>query len=448
MKKFLLRAVFPLLAAVPAFAAAPADLDVTREVHGPRIAEPRLAEVRLDAAVLAATRPGFPDLRLFDTAGTEIPRAIEPLYTTRTQTNRQAIAATATELRELSGNRIEARFEIPRNMPNPDAFDIRTPLKDFIRTVNVSGSRDGITWQPLVQNAVIFDYTRYMDLRRTEIPLPSNVLHYFSIEIGNASEERAQPLIRLVQRDGRDSSRAFDLLQTPFRIDGVDFWRETTLQAQDKPVLQEWPHAGIQVKQEPKTKTTEIHLETALAPLSRIQLETPAHNFQRRASVMVPTVTNGRRSWRSIGNGAFTRVDLPGYARDDVALDFPETRAEELRIVIHDDDNPPLEIADLHTFGPAYRLLWLADPGTDYRLAYGNEELALPDYDLFAIRTALEKGLAPDVWQLAEAGPAAAIAKHFRLGAFLARPAVFGSLLFLAALALLGLLAKALKKAA
>ena len=429
-------------------AATPADLNVVRDLRGPAITAPRLAEVRLDPAILAATRPGFPDLRLFDTAGTEIPRAIEPLYTTRTQTNREAIAASATELRELPQNRLEARFVIPRDKPCPDALDIRTPLKDFIRTVSVSGSRDGITWQPLVQNAVVFDYTRFMDIRRTEIPLPSNGLHYFSVEIGNASEERAQPLIRLVQRDGRDASRAYDLLQTPFRIDGIEFWRETTTQVKDQPVLQEWPHAGFKVQQDAKAKTSTIRLATALAPISRIQLETPARNFQRRASVMVPAVTDGRRSWRTIGQGAFTRVDLPGYTRDDVALDFPETRAEELRLVIHNDDNPPLELTDLHTFGPAYRLLWLADPGAAYRLAYGSEQLAPPAYDLFAIRTALEKGLEPDAWELADGGQAAPVAKPFRLGAFLARPAVFGTILFLAALALLGLLAKALKKAA
>ena len=445
MKNILFCAVL-LPCAAAAFAAAPADLDVTRDLRGPAISTPRLAEVRLDAAILAATRPGFPDLRLFDTAGTEIPRAIEPLCTTRTQTNRQAITAAATELRELPQNRLEARFELPRDKPAPDALNIRTPLKDFIRTVSVSGSRDGITWQPLVQNAVIFDYTRFMDIRRTEIPLPSNGLHYFSVEIGQASEERAQPLIRLVQRDGRDASRAFDLLQTPFRIDGIEFWRETTREVQDQPVLQKWPHAGLKVTQDTKAKTTVVLLETDLAPLRRIQLETPARNFQRTVSVMAPVITNGLQAWRSIGKGTVTRIELPGCTRDEVAVDFPEIRARELRILIYNADNPPLEISDLHPFGPAYRLLWLADPGAAYRLAYGNAELAPPAYDLFAIRTALEKGLEPDAWELADGGQAAPVAKHFRLGAFLARPAVFGTILFLAALALLGLLARALKK--
>ena len=448
MKNILLRTALPLLAAAAAFAAAPADLDVIRDLRGPAISTPRLAEVRLDAAILAATRPGFPDLRLFDAAGTEIPRAIEPLCTTRTRTNRQAIAATATALRELPENRLEARFEIPTNQPAPDVLDIRTPLKDFIRTVRVSGSPDGQEWQPLVTAAEIFDSTRFLDLRRTEIPLPRNSCRFFSIEIGNASEERAQPLIRLVQQNGRNASRAYDLLQTPFRIDRVDFWRETTLQVQDKPVLQEWPHAGLKVTQDAKAKTTVVHLETDLAPLRRIQLETPARNFQRTVSVMAPVMTNGFQAWRSIGKGTITRVDLPGCTRDEVAVDFPEIRARELRILLYNADNPPLEISDLHPFGPAYRLLWLADPGAAYRLACGHAELAAPAYDLFAIRTALEKGLEPDRWELVDSGPAIPAAKPFRLGAFLARPAVFGTLLFLAALALLGLLAKALKKTA
>ncbi|HOO21256.1 MAG TPA: hypothetical protein PL011_07710, partial [Kiritimatiellia bacterium] len=47
-------------------APAPADFAATRRIESRPISSPRLAEVRLDAPLLAATRAGFPDLRLFD----------------------------------------------------------------------------------------------------------------------------------------------------------------------------------------------------------------------------------------------------------------------------------------------------------------------------------------------------------------------------------------------
>ena len=141
------------------------------------------------------------------------------------------------------------------------------------------------------------------------------------------------------------------------------------------------------------------------------------------------------------------RLDLPGLATNLLSIDFPEQRAPELRFVLHNHDNPPLEISAVRTHGPVYRLLWLAEPGAAYRLAYGSEAMDAPAYDLFAIRTALEKGIPPELWKLGDPAAAAPARKSFSLGEFLSRPLVFGAFLVLAALAMLGFLAKALKRA-
>ena len=432
----------------PLLAATPTDFAATRDIlPAAPLTTPQLVEVRLDAPLFASTRLGFPDLRLFNAADTELPRTIEPLYTTQERTLRHPVSAKATELRELPDNRIETHLELAANEPSPSGLDIRTPLRDFIRTVRVSGSADGQTWQ-LLADAEIFDYSRYMDIRRTEIPLPKNTYRLFSIEIGNASEERAQPLIHLIQQNGQDQSRAFNILQTPFRIDGISFWNETTTLDKDKPLLQEWPHSGFLVEQDTKSQTTEITLQTAYAPLTQVALETPSLNFQRTAYIQTPLLVNGSTIWRTLASGRFTRLDLPGLTTNALTIEFPEQRVEQLRIVIENNDNPPLDIAHIRTHGPVYRLLWLAEPNTTYRLAFGSDTLADPTYDLFAIRAALAKNLPATLWTLADAAPVFLTPKPFSLSEFVSRPAVFGTLLALAALALLVLLAKALKKAA
>jgi hypothetical protein len=374
---------------------------------------------------------------------------IEPLYTTQERIVRHPVAAQLAFLKELSDNRLAARFDLQKDELPPIGIEIRTPLRDFIRTVYVAGSEDGQMWQPLVAEAQIYDYSRYMDIRSTVIALPPNACRHFSVEIGNASEERAQPLIRLVQANGQDQSRAFDLLQTPFRIDGVSFWREETVLDKDQLLLQEWPHSGMEVAQDPKAKTSEIVLQTAYAPVTRLELETPARNFQRSAAIQVPALANGQKIWRTVGNGQLTRIDVSGLATNVLAIDFPEQRAAEIRLVIQNHDNPPLDILEVRPSGPVYRLLWLADPAAaSYQLAYGNEKLDAPTYDLFAIRAALAQGIPPDLWELAAPVAGNPASKSFSLGEFLARPAIFGTALGLAALALLVLLAKALKKAA
>lgn len=432
------------LAAASAFAAAPGDFFAVRALSGPApAAEPRLADARLDDAVFADTRPGFADLRIFDAAGRELPRIVEPLCSVVERVTRETVLARTVALRELVGNRIEARFDLAPDAPFADGLDVRTPLDDFLRTVRVSGSEDGQFWKPLAE-ADIYDYSRYIAFRRTEIALPSNSYRHFSIEISNASDERVQPLVRLVQASGQDQSRAFEIVQTPFRLSGVSFFRNVSVQANDEPVLREWLPADMSVSFRNSSKTTEIVLDTRLAPITRLDLETPSRNFNRIATLQIPALSKGRKVWRTVSDAIITRIDVAGFSTNRVAVTFPEQRAEQLRLVIQNADAPPIEVAAVRAYGPVYRLLWLAEPAAAYRLAYGHATVAAPAYDLLSIRAALDRRLAADPWQLAP--PEVNRARGKTKVPFFSRPAVLGTLFVGAALALLALLALAIHK--
>ena len=437
-----LTAVF--LAAGAACAAAPGDFFAVRALSGPAAAaEPRLAEARLDDAVFADTRPGFADLRVFDAADRELPRLVEPLYSVVERVVRETVLAQTVDLRELIGNRIEARFDLAPDAPFAAGLDIRTPLDNFLRTVRVSGSEDGKFWQLLAETD-IYDYSRYIDFRRTEIVLPSNVCRHFSVEISNASEERIQPLVRLVQANGQDQSRAFEIVQTPFRMSGVTFFRDVPVLANDEPVLREWPPVDQSVSFRSSSKTTEIVLDTRLAPITRLDLETPTRNFNRIATLQIPALSKGQKVWRTVTDAIVTRIDVAGFTTNRLSVAFPEQRAEQLRLVIQNADAPPIEVDAVRAYGPVYRLLWLAEPGGAYRLAYGHDTVAAPAYDLLSIRTALDRRLPADAWQLAP--PAINRAREKTKIPFFSRPVVFGTLFTAAALVLLGLLALAIHK--
>ena len=302
-----LTAVF--LAAGAACAAVPGDFFAVRALSGPGPAgEPRLADARLDDAVFADTRPGFADLRVFDAADRELPRLVEPLYTVVERVSRETVLAQTVDLRELVGNRIEARFDLAPDASFADGLDVRTPLDDFLRTVRVSGSEDGEFWTTLAE-ADIYDYSRYIDFRRTEIALPTNACRHFAVEISNASEERIQPLVQLVQASGQDQSRAFEIVQTPFRMSGVTFFRHVAAQADDEPVLREWPPAAMSVSFRSDSKTTEIVLDTRRAPITRLDLETPTRNFNRIATLQIPALVRGQKTWRTVADAIVTRID-------------------------------------------------------------------------------------------------------------------------------------------
>ena len=141
-----------------------------------------------------------------------------------------------------------------------------------------------------------------------------------------------------------------------------------------------------------------------------------------------------------------TRIDVAGFTTNRLSVAFPEQRAEQLRLVIQNADAPPIDVAAVRAYGPVYRLLWLAEPAAAYRLAYGHATVAAPAYDLLSIRTALDRRLAADLWQLAP--PEVNRARGKTKVSFFSRPIVFGTLFTVAALALLALLALAIHKTA
>ena len=53
--------------------------------------------------------------------------------------------------------------------------------------MQVLGSRDGSDWHTLVENAVLFDYSRYMDVNNREISVPPNDDRHFRITIETAA---------------------------------------------------------------------------------------------------------------------------------------------------------------------------------------------------------------------------------------------------------------------
>ena len=385
-----------LLAGRPAGAAVPVDFAHVRAATGPERRAPALAEVRLDAAVFAATQPGFPDLRVFDGEHREIPFLIEPLVGPQERVVRQPVAARIGEIRELAGNRFEIRCDLESGAPAATAVEIRTPLRDFIRHVRVVGSADGQFWQPLAA-AEIYDYSRFLNMRRTVVPLPANECRAFILEVTGVSAERTEPFVRLVAADGQPPARADEMRQTPFQIGGIGFWQTAVAAAADAPVLQEWPPAGVAMGKDRAARTTEFILDARRAPLTQVELESTVRDFNRLVTVLVP---DGAR-WRTVSDGVVTRVSVPEFATNDLVVRFPEQRADRLRVVVQHANAPAIKFTGIRAFGPSVRLVWIAAPAARYRLAYGNDLMEAAGHDVAPIRAALANGNVPEPWQLA-----------------------------------------------
>lgn len=409
------------------------------------------AAAAFDAALHQAAADGYADIRAADDRGIEIPCAVEKAVSSMTRVERRPVAARATALKELPGNRIEAEFLLGREDFRADGLEVVTPLRDFVRAVGVQGSVDGTVWTPLVQKSEICDYSRYLDVRRTTVELPPGSGPRFRVEIGNASEDRVQPLVKLVsQKGGQDAGaeiRTEELLRTPFRMEGIRFWRNETVVETRCEIRREWELPAPTVVENARDKTTELTVDCGRLPLNRLVLVSASRNFSRVARVQVRGIENGVSRWRDLAEARVKDVDLPGYVQSEMELNFPELRAASLRVIISNGDNPALTGLNVRAFGPVYRVLLLAEPGRTYRLLYGSERSKAPAYDLEAVLAPVRQGLQPAM--LALGSPRENPAYHppkAGLGEWLNHPAFMTAAILVAALALLAVLARSLKK--
>lgn len=427
------------------------NFKVERALEGAAPERTEAVAALFDADLHRVAADGFADLRVIDDRGQEIPGAVEKVLVSETRVVRRQVAAKARALKELPGNRIEAEFLLDRSESRADGFDVATPLRDFVRSVTVLGSVDGTVWTPLVQGADICDYSRYLDVRRTEVLLPAASGPWFRVEIGNASEERLQPLVKLVTRQGGQDSgaeiRTQELLKTPFRMDGVRFWRDEPVVERRNEARREWELPAPEVVENASEKTSEILVETGRLPLNRLTLVSTSRNFSRKVRVQVEGVENGVTRWRDVAEARVRDVDLPGFVRSELDIDFPEQRARQLRVIVANGDNPPLAGVRLRGFGPVYRILMLAESGRSYRLLYGGGNIERPAYDLEAVLTPVRQGLQPAARTLGaprenpDYRPAGA-----GLGSWLNNRAFLTGAIILAALVLLVVLARSLKR--
>ena len=403
MKRLLV--ISAVLAPVLALAALTADaFHWSRPVEGAPVAQTTVVAVPFDAAVFAATADDFRDLRLLNDVGVETPRAVEKLRAVRQHSVQRAVAAKPVALKELPENRIEAVFELIATNAVADGFSVTTPLRDFQHNVKVEGSSDGVTWTTLVAEAPLLDYTRYMDLRHLDVKLPPSSFRRFKLTISNVTEEQTQPFTHLMQqtggRNGNMEQRSVDLRKQTFRVDRVNFWRTEMVDGAAEEVRTDWPLNDFKVERDAKEHTTLVTIQTGRLPLNRLTLELAENNFSRTVELQIPTVRNGVAAWDHAGSARLLSIALPGFAKRELEINFGELRAERVRLVLRDGDNPPLTIKTITGSGPTWRALFLAEPSRSYRLLYGAEQLTAPNYDLDSVLATARRGLKPIEWKL------------------------------------------------
>jgi len=374
-----------------------------RTITVPERDQEELVAVPLDPDVFASTEDGLPDLRIHDAAGNEVPYLIRHPADTETVAHIRDWTASHPTLQPLDDGGLEIRITLDDDDPRPIGLCLDTPLKNFQQRIRVESSADGNAWQPLGQPAVLFDYSRYMDVRNVCVDFPETPHRHFRIVVDDVTAEQQSELIELTRRlkgEGEtEQTERFTIERRPFRIDRVRFRYKVTTTRVEGLKQRDYPVAGFKVTQN-EDRQTVVTIDTRREPLTALTIDTPDRNFSRHAVLQARSDNTAGRAgedagWQEIVSGTISRIDFKSLQQEQREIRFPQTRAGQYRLVIDNRDSPPIAIESIQATGNVEEVVFLARPDEDYKLLYGAEGSTAPDYDLAALKTMLQKGFKP-----------------------------------------------------
>ncbi len=183
----------------------------------------------------------------------------------------------------------------------------------------VDGQTDDGAWERLVDNALVYDYARFMDVRQVSIDVPPNRARRLRVTIANVTDEQRSELTRIARArgaQGESVEETYRLERRPFRIDriaAVALQRTERVQAER---LREYRATDFESSFDETTRDTAVESAAARPPVNRIALEVADDNFSRDVMVQVPVwVAPTREAWTWLQSRVFFMMAVGSRSR-------------------------------------------------------------------------------------------------------------------------------------
>jgi len=371
-----------------------------RLIEAEGLTEDEIISVEMDSHLYDGTRLDYADLRVVDENAAHVPYILEKVTSNEVLKVIHEVPSGVDGIEKPDANRLVFYLSVTStNQPVVYGLYIDTPLKDFERQISVFVKNTDGAWSALVTNALLYDYTRFIDLRQTRIALPPGSYKTFRIEMDQVTEDKESMLVELertfqhreeIQRTDRTSVE-----KRPFRINHISLWTEEQREVVKVDRKADYPVASFESTIDAGEKNTVVLVKTHGEPLTELSIEADGQNFNRHAEVQIPVYEGAQKKWRTITSGVISQIGFREFKHTQASLTFAERRSKEYRIVVQNQDNPPLRVSGVSARGNLYHLLFLAGAGGEYALAYGNEAAEKPQYDAGALLASLRQGYAP-----------------------------------------------------
>ncbi len=343
----------------------------------------------LDDDLYRETADDLADLRLIGPDGHEVPYVARLATRTDTVTLRYPIELKTVDFKEQPDNSIT--FIVRREMTDsiPDELEIMTSAVNFEKSVSVYGSEDRLAWRTIADHHPIFDYSRYLDVRNSTVPLKSAACTYYKVVIGNALEVKRSPFTQIVNETGiKRGVRYESFVQNaePFRIEQAVF-RAVKSQVRAANPLQvacALPVTGT--SSDTTEKATLMYCRSERQPINEIRLVTTSRIFRRQVEVAGTDDTTRTPTWTPLATGIVYRLKIGAWQQEDLRISLGGShRYLRYRLRIANEDNPPIEVTGVSAMGEIHRVYFFRDQAETLMVYYGGEQVKQPRYDVAAL---------------------------------------------------------------
>lgn len=365
----------------------------------PEITQPEMVAISLDAQHFAVTKPGLEDIRIRNSSGKTVSFVLRRATEAITKSERVYWQGIEPQLRLLGENGLELTLQLKKNSRLPRGLCLVTPLKNFENRVQVFTSEDGEDWEQIGKETLIFDYSKYMDVKSHCVEFPETKHKHFRVVVEDITSEQETKLVELTRqmRGGSDTAQSerVTIERRPFRIERIDFWTEVTKSSSTRDKKTEYPVNKMAVGQDEETQQTDLLVDVDHVPITMFELQVKDRIFNRKVQVQIEQQTGIKQRWKTISKQNISRIDFQNIKRENLKISIPESRHGRYRILIDNHDSPPLNIQNISATGNVYQAIFFAEPESQFEVAYGYERAMVPQYDTAAISEFLSDGMKP-----------------------------------------------------
>ena len=310
-----------------------------------------LVELSPDTDVFTNSSPGLADLRIIAGDGIEVPYKFE---VSRGERQRSSFSVSLRDRGYVPGQYTTFMADLGQQGVLHNEIEIHTRASNFRRSAVVEASTDGATWARVAEQRV-YDFTvaeRGFSTRDTRVKYTDTTARYLRVQIADEGEG-------------------------PLDIAGATVFFVKESAAREV----RWSASMPGVARDIERRATVVHVDLGAPGLPSHRLEVRATDVNFYREVELESSFDGEE-WRNLTRAAIYAYDTPKFVGNSLVVRYPETASRYLRLVVYNEDNPPVNIQGVDVWGLRRRLVFSADPNQSYKLYYGNAEARRPSYDI------------------------------------------------------------------